>query len=239
MRCGCSKVLLRQPGQRPRQTVWGEIHAARSYYLVSDADLAAQQAAAELALTLLPPDHTQGRGFALISLARIYRWQGRLPAAERLLEQALDEHGLHQDALTLRLLTALTLHHTYTLQLDQAERVGQLYLTLAQAGGLKTSLGSAHALMGAVACLRTDNLRRQTAISTPMPPSRKLHGPRCCWRRSICISCWPAIATPNAARRSLPSWSSCSAWLTSMAARKCCARSKRCRLSLRCGAGTK
>jgi LuxR family maltose regulon positive regulatory protein len=145
-------------GPTPAAAVWGEIHAARSYYLVSDADLAAQQAAAELALTLLPPDHTQGRGFALISLARIYRWQGRLPAAERLLEQALDEHGLHQDALTLRLLTALTLHHTYTLQLDQAERVGQLYLTLAQAGGLKTSLGSAHALMGAVACLRTDNL---------------------------------------------------------------------------------
>jgi ATP/maltotriose-dependent transcriptional regulator MalT len=146
-------------GPTPAATVWGEIHAARSYYLVSDTGLAEQQAAAELALTLLPPDHTQGRGFALISLARIYRWQGRLPAAERLLEQALDEHGLHQDALTLRLLTALTLHHTYTLQLDQAERVGQLYLTLAQAGGLKMSLGSAHALMGAVACLRTDNLQ--------------------------------------------------------------------------------
>jgi hypothetical protein len=37
----------------------------------------------------------------------------------------LDERGLRPDALTLRLLNALTLHHTYTLQLDQAERVGQ------------------------------------------------------------------------------------------------------------------
>jgi hypothetical protein len=49
--------------------------------------LADQQAAAEQALARLPADHIQGRGFALISLARIYRWQGRLPAAERLLEQ--------------------------------------------------------------------------------------------------------------------------------------------------------
>jgi LuxR family maltose regulon positive regulatory protein len=159
----CSEAaarLLESPaapaGPTPAQTVWGEIYAARSYYLVSGATLADQQAAAEQALARLPADHIQGRGFALISLARIYRWQGRLPEAERLLESALAERGLRPDALTLRLLNALTLHHTYALQLDQAERVGQRYLTLAGQGGFQLSLGFAHSLLGAVACLRTN-----------------------------------------------------------------------------------
>ncbi|MBK8795121.1 MAG: tetratricopeptide repeat protein [Anaerolineales bacterium] len=136
------------------QTVWGEIHAARSYYLVSDASLAEQQASAEQALALLPADHVQGRGFALINLARIYRWQGRLREAEDLLERALDTQGLRPDALTLRLLNALTLHYIYTLQLDQAERAGEIYLTLAGESGLKLSQNLAHALLGIMACMR-------------------------------------------------------------------------------------
>ncbi len=138
----------------PAQTVWGEIYAARSYYLVSGATLADQQAAAERALMLLPADHIQGRGFALINLARIYRWQGRLSEAEHLLESVLDQQGLRPDALTLRLLNALTLHYMYTLQLDKAERTGEIFLTLAGDGGLKQSLGLAHSLLGGIASLR-------------------------------------------------------------------------------------
>ena len=141
-------------GLTPVQTVQGEIYAARSYYLVANTSLAQQQAAAEQALALLPADHVQGRGFALINLARIYRWQGRLHETELLLENVLEERGLHPDALTLRLLNALTLHHVYTMKLDQAERTGQLYLALARESGLKLSQGFAHAVLGCVACLR-------------------------------------------------------------------------------------
>ncbi|MFN3981104.1 MAG: LuxR C-terminal-related transcriptional regulator [Caldilinea sp.] len=143
-------------GLTPVQTVRGEIHAARSYYLVANATLAEQQAAAEQALATLPAEHVQGRGFALINLARIYRWQGRLQETELLLENALAERGLHPDALTLRLLNALTLHHVYTMRLDQAERTGQLYLTLADESGLKLSQGFAHSILGCIACMRNN-----------------------------------------------------------------------------------
>ncbi len=150
--------LLRRPegcaGVTPVQTVEGEIYAARSYYLVSNASLAEQQAAAERALTLLPADHIQGRGFALINLARVYRWQGRLRETELLLENVLEERGLHPDALTLRLLNALTLHHVYTMKLDEAERSGQLYLALAVESDLKLSQGFAHSVLGVVASMR-------------------------------------------------------------------------------------
>ena len=146
--------LLRRSGDcvgvTPAQTVQGEIHAARSYYLVSNASLAEQQAAAEQALALLPADHIQGCGFALINLARVYRWQGRLRETELLLESVLDERGLHPDALTLRLLNALTLHYVYTMQLDQAERTGQLYLALAMESGLKLSQGFAHSVRNGI-----------------------------------------------------------------------------------------
>ncbi|HHY57505.1 MAG TPA: hypothetical protein GYA08_18935 [Chloroflexi bacterium] len=141
-------------GVTPVQTVQGEIAAARSYYLVTNTSLAQQQAAAEQALALLPADHVQGRGFALINLARIYRWQGRLAETELLLENVLAERGLHPDALTLRLLNALTLHYVYTMALDRAEQTGQIYLALAQESGLKLSQGFAHSVLGCVACLR-------------------------------------------------------------------------------------
>jgi len=103
---------------------------------------------------LIQADHVQGCGFALINLARIYRWQGRLAETELLLENVLAERGLHPDALTLRLLNALTLHHVYTMKLDRAEQTGQLYLALAQESGLKLSQGFAHSVLGCVACLR-------------------------------------------------------------------------------------
>lgn len=151
------RLLLRSgecAGLTPVQTVQGEIAAARSYYLVANTSLAQQQAAAEQALVLLPADHIQGRGFALINLARIYRWQGRLAETELLLENVLEERGLHPDALTLRLLNALTLHHVYTMKLDRAEQTGRLYLALAQESGLKLSQGFAHSVLGCVACLR-------------------------------------------------------------------------------------
>lgn len=138
-------------GLTPVQTVQGEICAARSYYLISNASLAQQQAAAEQALALLPADHVQGRGFALINLARIYRWQGRLRETELLLENVLEERGLHPDALTLRLLNALTLHHVYTMKLDEAERTGQLYWALAVESDLRLSQGFAHSVLGVVA----------------------------------------------------------------------------------------
>lgn len=151
--------LLQHPdassGITPAQTVQGEICAARSYYLVSNASLAEQQAAAEQALALLPADHVQGRGFALINLARLLRWQGRLQETEHLLETALQERRLLPDALTLRLLNALTLQHVYTMKLDQAEQAGQLYLALAQQSDLRLSQGVAHSLLGCVACLRS------------------------------------------------------------------------------------
>lgn len=152
------RLLQRSGGHAsvtPVQTVQGEIAAARSYYLVANTSLAQQQAAAEQALALLPADHVQGRGFALINLARIYRWQGRLAETELLLENVLAERGLHPDALTLRLLNALTLHYVYTMALDRAEQTGQLYLALAQESGLKLSQGFAHSVLGCVACLRS------------------------------------------------------------------------------------
>lgn len=150
--------LLRRSGEcaglTPVQTVQGEVHAARSYYLVANASLAEQQTAAEQALATLPADHVQGRGFALINLARVYRWQGRLQETELLLENVLAERGLHPDALTLRLLNALTLHHVYSMKLDQAERAGQLYLALADESDLKLSQGFAHSILGCIACMR-------------------------------------------------------------------------------------
>ena len=87
----------------------------------------------------------------MVNLARIYRWQGRLRETELLLENVLEERGLHPDALTLRLLNALTLHHVYTMKLDEAERTGQLYWALAVESDLRLSQGFAHSVLGVVA----------------------------------------------------------------------------------------
>jgi len=111
---------------------------------------------ARRSLELLPEDRHHERGYALTGIARIYRVMGHRREAVTLLESALQ--GVHPQAcsLQLRLLSALALHHMFTLDMDQGEQAARRLLALAEANHLRISISLAHSMLGIIACQRGD-----------------------------------------------------------------------------------